>query len=406
MNGHRTAPEPRCSALSAARGALLDRLQAERHIGPGWAAAVRAVPRERFLSGGVFLPEAPEGHAARWRPVTPDGLRPEEWAELAYSDQSLVTQLDGTLTPDRATGPVEGYPTSSSTAPATVVGMLEELEVRDGDRVLEIGTGTGYSTALLCHRLGEDNVTTVEADPELARRADDALEVAGYSTWTVTDDGLLGHPSRAPYDRIIATCAVRRIPHTWLRQARPGAIVLATVGSWAYGTGLAKVVVAADGTAAGRVTGPSSFMPARAQAAAPLGGSLAARAAYADSVRRARVAPGVLRDWMPAFLAQLAAPTAQLVRAVAGGTEKRYLIDAERESFAELAPEGDGWVVRQGGPLALWDAVERAITGWRAAGEPGIDAVRLRVTREAHTYWIDAPGHLGLRWEHRHPPLP
>ncbi len=263
MDGHGTAPEPRCSALSAARGALLDRLEAERHIGPDWAAAVRAVPRERFLSGDVFLPE---GDTARWRPVAPDGLRPEEWAELAYSDQSLVTQLDGALTPDQATAPVEGYPTSSSTAPATVVGMLEELEVRDGDRVLEIGTGTGYSTALLCHRLGEDNVTTVEADPDLARRAEDALEAAGYSTWTVTDDGLLGHPSRAPYDRIIATCAVRRIPHTWLRQARPGAIVLATVGSWSYGTGLAKVVVAADGTAEGRVTVPSSFMPARAQA--------------------------------------------------------------------------------------------------------------------------------------------
>ena len=89
-------------------------------------------------------------------------------------------------------------PTSSSTAPVTVVGMIEALDLGNGDPVLEIGTGTGYSTALMCHRLGEDDVTTVEVDPGVARRADAALEAAGYSTWTVTGDGLLGHPYRAP----------------------------------------------------------------------------------------------------------------------------------------------------------------------------------------------------------------
>lgn len=402
MNGPRPPSDAAGPHLIAARTALHDRLTAELPLGAEWAAAVRSVPRERFLTGGVFLPD---DRTSRWRPVTPDGLPPAEWAELAYSDQSLVTQLDGALTPDRATGTVTGFPTSSSTAPATVVGMLEALEVRDGHRVLEIGTGTGYSTALLCHRLGEDSVTTVEADPDLARRADEALEGAGYSTWTVADDGLLGHPARAPYDRTIATCAVRRIPYAWLRQTTPGGIVLATVGSWAYGTGLAKVVVAEDGTAEGRITGPSSFMPAREQAAAPLAGSLAARAAHADSVRPARVPPGLLAEWMPAFLAQLAAPSAQLIKSFSEATEKVYLFDTERESFAELTPEGDGWVVRQGGPVALWDAIEAAVTGWWQAGEPGIDEVRLRVTREAHTYWIGT-GATGLRWEHRHPPLP
>jgi hypothetical protein len=95
--------------------------------------------------------------------------------------------------------------------------MIEHLGLADGHQVLEIGTGTGYSSALMCHRLGEDNVTTVEVDPEVAERADLALESAGFSTWTVTGDGLLGHPRRAPYDRVIATCAVRRIPYTWIR---------------------------------------------------------------------------------------------------------------------------------------------------------------------------------------------
>lgn len=208
----------------------------------------------------MFLP-ADGGH---WRPVTSPG----EWAKIAYRDESLVTQLDGHLTADQATEPVPGVPTSSSTTPVTVVGMVEALDIEDDHTVLEIGTGTGYSTALMCHRLGEDNITTIEVDPGVAARADAALEAAGYSTWTVTGDGLLGHPRRAPYDRVIATCAVRRVPYTWVRQTKPGGIILTTLapGSWAYGTGLAKVTVSDDGTAEGRIIGESSFMQAASNA--------------------------------------------------------------------------------------------------------------------------------------------
>ncbi|WP_338485258.1 ATP-grasp peptide maturase system methyltransferase [Streptomyces sp. SCSIO 75703] len=362
---------------------------------PWLREAVEAVPRERFLRPGVFLDE---GRA--WRPVTPSGAGPDAWLSLAHRLDTLTTQLDGHLTADRADGPVPGVPTSSSTDPATVVGMIEALDLGADHRVLEIGTGTGYSTALLCHRVGEDDVATVEVDPQVAARADAALESAGHSTWTVTGDGLLGHPYRAPYDRVIATCAVRRIPYAWIRQTRPGGVVLATVGSWPWGTGLARVTVGEDGTAEGAITGPSSFMQARAQAVTPLAGDLSARAAHADSVRPARVPPLVLEEWMPAFLAQLAAPGAQLVRATDGdGAPLRYLFDPERESFAEFRPRGGGWSVRQGGPVALWDVVEHALLAWRDAGGPGIEAVRLRVTGRSHHYRIE--GSPELRWEHR-----
>lgn len=385
-----TAPE---------RRALADRLQGAGVLThPKWRAAVEAVPRELFLRPGVFLPT----DDGRWRPVTALGTGPEEWSEIAYRDESLVTQLDGHLTADRAAEPAPGVPTSSSTTPVTVVGMLEALDVEDGHTALEIGTGTGYSTALMCHRLGEDNVTTVEVDPGVAARADAALEAAGYSTWTVTGDGLLGHPRRAPYDRVVATCAVRRIPHTWVRQTRPGGIILATLapGSWAYGTGLAKVTVKDDGTAEGRIVGESSFMQARSQVAVELAGDLSARTAYADSEREAKLPPTLLEEWMPAFLAQLAAPGAQLVRATRDdGAQTLYVFDAARESFAAFAENGSGWTVRQGGPSVLWDDIERALIAWRDAGRPGIGTVRLRVTRRSHAYRIgDGPA---LRWEHR-----
>ncbi|MET9430755.1 ATP-grasp peptide maturase system methyltransferase [Streptomyces sp. NPDC003036] len=382
---------------AADRRALADRLEAAGALrSPQWRAAVEAVPRELFLNPGVFLP-AGSGH---WRPVTALGTDPEDWAEIAYSDRSLVTQLDGHLTADQAVGPVSGVPTSSSTTPVTVVSMIEDLEVEDGHCVLEIGTGTGYSTSLLCHRLGEDNVTTIEVDPQVAARADAALEEAGFSTWTVCGDGLLGHPRRAPYDRVIATCAVRRIPYAWVRQTKPGGFILATVGSWAYGTGLAKLTVNEDGSAEGSVIGKSSFMHARSQAPQPPAGDLSARTAYADSERAVKVPPTVLEEWMPAFLAQLAAPGAHVVRATGGdGDRHLYVFDTERESFAAFMEHGSGWTVRQGGPVPLWDDIERALMEWRQAGSPGIESVRLRITRGAHTYAIG--DHTRLRWEHR-----
>ncbi|RAJ34635.1 protein-L-isoaspartate(D-aspartate) O-methyltransferase [Kitasatospora sp. SolWspMP-SS2h] len=379
------------------RRALADRLTAAGHLTtPRLRAAVEATPRELFLRPGVFLPT----DDLRWRPLTPLGTDPAEWADIAYRDESLVTQLDNHLTADQAAEPLAGLPTSSSTTPATVVSMIEALELRDGHTVLEICTGTGYSTALLCHLLGEDNVTSIEVDPDVAARADAALEQTGHSTWTVTGDGLLGHPRRAPYDKVVATCAVRRIPRAWIRQTRPGGTVLATVGSWSYGTGLAKVTVNDDGTAEGRITGPSSFMPVRSQADRPLDGDLAARAAYPDTERPTSLDPALLTEWMPAFLTQLAAPGAQLVRATtADGDTRTYLFDPARESFAELTGADGTRTVRQGGPAALWDAVEDTLTAWQEAGQPAISDVLLRITSQAHTYRIGANPE--LRWEHR-----
>ncbi|MFE6691016.1 ATP-grasp peptide maturase system methyltransferase [Streptomyces sp. NPDC057743] len=382
-----------------------------------WRAAVEAVPRELFLPSFFKGAPGPRGH--EYTPVRPDA-DVDEWLALVYQNESWVTQIDGHLTADKATGTVTGFPTSSSTMPSTVIGMSEALDVEDGMSVLEIGTGTGYSTALLCHRLGEDNVTSVEVDPDVAQRADNALEAAGYSTWTVTGDGLLGHPHRAPYDRTIATCALRRIPYAWVRQTKPGGIILATVGpsAWSYGTGLAKLTVNDDGTAEGRITGRSSFMPARAEAAVPLSGDLTARAFYADTERKTSLSPDMLNDWMPAFLAQLAAPGAQLVRAVSDSRETVYLFDTGREAFAALTADGDHWTVRQGGPVAIWDAIETTLTAWHDAGKPDITSVRLAITPKTHAYWIGGQqitndnrsywlggANAVLRWKHPHSPL-
>ncbi|MGW5332939.1 ATP-grasp peptide maturase system methyltransferase [Streptomyces bauhiniae] len=362
---------------------------------PWLREAVETVPRELFLHPGVFLDEG-----GFWRPVTATGTDAAEWLKIAYSYDTLTTQLDGHLTADQTAHSVRGVPTSSSTTPATVISMIESLGLEPDHRVLEIGTGTGYSSALMCHYLGADNVSTVEVDPEVAERADIALETLGYSAWTAAGDGLLGHPRRAPYDRVIATCAVRRIPHTWVRQTKPGGIILSTVGSWPYGTGLAKVTVDDNnGNAEGQIIGRSSFMQARSQAVVPVAGDLSARTAYADSERETKAPPTLLDDWMPAFLAQLAAPGAHLVRAQSDETPLLYLFDPDRESFAEFIAHDGGWTVRQGGPVPLWDRIEEALVAWEAAGQPEIDSFRLRITQASHHYWIE--GAPDLNWEHR-----
>ncbi|MGV9879528.1 hypothetical protein [Streptomyces sp. NPDC003006] len=77
----------------------------------------------------------------------------------------------------------------------------------------------------------------------------------------------------------------------------------------------------------------------------------------------------------------------------------RYLFDPERESFAEFTADGESWTVRQGGPVALWDDIERSLVAWQDAGGPDIGAIRLRVTAASHLYWIDRSP--SLRWEHR-----
>lgn len=197
------------------------------------------MPRHEVLRGGFF-----DRSEDAWRSVPADS---GGWLERCYADESLVTQIAGTIVPGDIRGEILREPTSSSTLPSLVVRMLEDLQVEDGDRVLEIGTGTGYSTGLLCHRLGDDLVTSMEVDAEVSRHAGDGLAACGYFPELVVGDGLVGHEDGAPYDRLVATCGVRELPHTWVGQTRPGGTILATVCGWMHASELARLTVADEG---------------------------------------------------------------------------------------------------------------------------------------------------------------
>jgi protein-L-isoaspartate O-methyltransferase len=180
----------------------------------------------------VFLPrylheEEPGSIPAQWRVV--EGTNPHyhhEWLTSVYSDTTLIVELKGQPIPPERGGGSHPIVTSSSTMPSLMMRMLEDLDIREGHRVLEIGTGTGYNAALLSERLGDVHVTSIDIAPELVATAGRRLAAHGYRPHLVAADGIAGVSDHAPYDRIIATCSVDRIPYAWITQTRSGGRIL------------------------------------------------------------------------------------------------------------------------------------------------------------------------------------
>lgn len=216
---------------------------------------LRRVPREAFVPDVVWV-RRDDGWAVPLRRADD----PDRWLELVRSDDSIITQVDDGAT-ERGV-----WPTSSASAPSIVATMLEALDVEAGMKVLEIGTGTGYNAALLAELAGPQNVTSVEIDPGLAEQARAALARVGCDVQVVTADGTHGHAANAPYDRVIATAAVCRLPYAWVRQTRPGGLILAPWGPTFHPDDpLVVLTTGEDGTAEGRFTCPAWFMPMRDQ---------------------------------------------------------------------------------------------------------------------------------------------
>ena len=113
--------------------------------------------------------------------------------------------------------------------PFIVALMTDLLAAQPGDRVLEIGTGSGYQAAVLA-AFGA-KVFSVEVIPALAERARRALEAQGYTdVMTRTGDGAQGWPENAPYDAIIVTAAALEVPESLVTQLRPGGRMVIPIG--------------------------------------------------------------------------------------------------------------------------------------------------------------------------------
>jgi len=108
--------------------------------------------------------------------------------------------------------------------------MLESLQIASTDKVFEVGTGSGYVTALLAELAAQ--VFSIERYPALAASALNVLTAFGYSNiQVVTGDGTLGLPAAAPFDAILVSAAAPSLPHTLLTQLREGGRMIVPVGS-------------------------------------------------------------------------------------------------------------------------------------------------------------------------------
>ncbi|SOB84725.1 ATP-grasp peptide maturase system methyltransferase [Streptomyces sp. 1331.2] len=361
---------------------------------PQWREAVLAVPRHVFLPAFFTAEDGPDG-ITRYTVVHRD-TDASRWLQLAYENTTWVTQLDHGATPPNG-NPSTGTPTSSSTLPGVVVRMLEDLDVPDSANVLEVGTGTGYSTALLCARLGDRYVTSVEHDAALSAADGERLASLGHHPRLIVGDGAKGSPENGPYDRIIATYSPDHVPAPWLAQARPGAIILASlVGSLdAYGYLKLRVGEGGDGgVAQGRfIDSEVSFMLSRETRRPPIGPLMraAVRARTDAPGLDTTVHPDTLAD--PSFLwsAQIALPGTTRLRLTADDVTGQWFLHPDG-SWAVLESRPDGTRrAFQGGPRALWSELEAAATAWVSNGRPGLERYGLTVTPETNTVWLDTP---------------
>ena len=179
--------------------------------------AMRAVPRSRFV--------------------------PPELVELAYDDHPLPIGLG-----------------QSISQPYIVAYMTEILRLESGDRVLEIGTGSGYQAAILAELAKE--VVSIEIIKPLAQAAAKRLEGLGYRNITVLNgDGYFGMESAAPYDAIVVTAAATHVPPPLVAQLKPGGRMAIPVGETAWTQNLLLIEKDKDGKLTTRNLIPVRFVP-------------------------------------------------------------------------------------------------------------------------------------------------
>ncbi|MCO1576672.1 methyltransferase domain-containing protein [Crossiella sp. SN42] len=339
---------------------------------------------------GWFIPRrmwcSPRGRQPRPVDLLTD---PELWRECVYGDTVVVTQFDDGATRWPKVGRVA---TSSASQPRLVVDMLDRLRLIRGQRVLEIGAGTGYNAALLAELVGPHQVTTVELDPTLAEIAAANLTRTGHPVHVTCADGTLGCPERAPFDRVVATVAAvgDGLPYPWVEQTRPGGMILTPWGN-AFDNGvLLELTVRPDGTAAGPVVGGVAFMQLRGQRL--FTGDAAGHAELADTgaPRTSAVPPGEVAFGEGVFGIGLRLPEVGCEISYTGEHDYEILLHHAASGSAAIAEVRDGTVeVREAGPRPLWTEVEAAHRWWVERGRPGPRRFGVTVTPEGQTVWLD-----------------
>ncbi|MDA2809336.1 methyltransferase domain-containing protein [Nocardiopsis sp. RSe5-2] len=382
------APGARIARALTSKGEVLD---------PAWHRAVLAVDRSAFIPETVWIRTTRQGRTV-FAPYPRTDADVSRWI---HQDYALMTQVDdGEPAGPDGTGIV---PTSSISQPSLVAAMLQALDTADRDRVLEVGTGTGYNLALLCERLGDDRVVSIEVDPGVAERARRTLAELGYKPTIITGDGAAGVPDHGPFDHVLATVGAKQVPPAWLEQVRPGGRIVTPWGPGYTSAALLRLVVGEDGAARGRMLRDAAFMWLRDQRRAVdswrdhIDEAAPGTAAGETALNPRTVSdpdPGwgvVLGHLVPGLVAHVAEAADDATDAVGEATVRLY-DRAGSWATAEYTPAGPPYETLAGGARDLWAEVAAARAAWERAGRPGRDRLGVTVHPDGRQdLWLDTP---------------
>lgn len=208
------------------------------------AQMVRTIESIATYSRGRSIPSKIDERVLRaMRQVPRHEFVPERERRFAYEDRPLSIGYGQTIS-----------------QPFIVALMTDLLDLKPGDSVLEVGTGSGYQAAVLA-ALGI-KVTTVEIVPQLSARAAQALKRTGFEDVDVIEgDGYDGWPAAAPYDGVVVTAAASHVPPPLIEQLRPGGRMVIPVGPAFLVQHLMLVTKDEDGKIRTRTLLPVSFVP-------------------------------------------------------------------------------------------------------------------------------------------------
>ena len=323
--------------------------------------AFSLIPREKFVP--TFLQKV-EG---QWMTISP--TTDSEYLQKIYINTSLVVQVDH-----------RGWPCSSSSMPSVMATMLEALKIKPGNKVLEVGTGTGYNAAIMSFLTQDAKlVTTIDhsAASELSNVAKETLHALVGHVHVIVGDGFQGFPEHAPYDRILATASTPTIPEPWIEQLAPdGILVMDLQGTLESGFLVFTKNNHDEGGTGTFLKRQLHFMPLISEQL----NSIYVDTRFLLLLQQANqkrfnldndsIVRLLLEDHHFRWFFQWYLPNCNIVEMNNEDGHRVFVVNYAKESILQLKKDRDGWSGDVFGEYKLWDMIQEALQIFKQIGEP------------------------------------